>query len=107
MRVLILGASGMLGHKLYQHLRLRFDVFTTIRSTFGSISRFDLFDKDMVVENVDACDLNSVRAAIERTKPDVVINALGVIKQLPESEEVIKTLSINSVFPQRLSAACH
>ena len=57
----------------------------------------------MILENVDVSDLDSSRAAIEKIKPDVVINAVGVVKQRPESEDVIKTLSINSLFPQRLA----
>lgn len=103
MRVLIFGASGMLGHKLHQRLKIDFEVFATVRSTFDSISRFDLFEKDSIVENVDVGDVISVRKAIERVNPDVVINAAGIVKQLRESEDTVKTLYINSVFPQRLA----
>ena len=104
MRVLIYGAGGMLGHKLYQQLKSGFEVFATTRKDFDSIGRFGIFDRDSIVEKVDILDIKSVRSAIERSKPDVVVNAVGVVKQLPESEDVIKTLSTNSVFPQRLAS---
>lgn len=103
MRVLIFGAGGMLGHKLYQRLKTDFEVSATIRAGFDSIKRFDLFDENSIIENVDVTDLDSIHTAVEKTKPDVVINAAGVVKQLPEFQHVIKTLSINSVFPQRLA----
>jgi dTDP-4-dehydrorhamnose reductase len=32
-----------------------------------------------------------------------VINAVGIIKQLPTSKDVLTTLEINSIFPQRLA----
>jgi dTDP-4-dehydrorhamnose reductase len=32
----------------------------------------------------------------------VIINAVGIIKQLPSSKNVVKTLSINSIFPHKL-----
>lgn len=102
MRILIFGASGMLGHKLYQQLRSRFEVVGTIRSSFDSISRFDLFEENSIIENVDVLNIESVRRAIEKIKPHVVINAAGVVKQDPASEDVVRTLSINSVFPQHL-----
>jgi dTDP-4-dehydrorhamnose reductase len=103
MRVLIFGISGMLGHKLYQRLGGRFDVLGTLRTGFQSVARFGVFDPDTVIENVDVFDLDSVRRAIEQARPDCVINAVGVIKQLPSAKDVIKTLTINSIFPHRLS----
>ena len=104
MRVLIFGASGMLGHKLYQQMKTDFEVFATTRSDFDSIGPFVIFDRSSLIENIDVLDIESVRFAIERSKPDVVVNAVGLVKQLSESEDVFKTLSINSVFPQRLAA---
>jgi dTDP-4-dehydrorhamnose reductase len=37
------------------------------------------------------------------SQPDVIINAVGIIKQLPSSKDVIKTLKINSIFPHQLA----
>ncbi len=103
MRLLILGGNGMLGHKLVQVLGARHDVWTTIRSSFADVDRFGIFDRDRIIENVDVTDLASVRRAIKTARPDVIINAAGVIKQLPTSDDVINTLSINSIFPHHLA----
>ena len=43
MKILIFGAGGMLGHKLYQVLGERFDVVGTIRGKFASISQHRFF----------------------------------------------------------------
>ncbi len=103
MRVLIFGAGGMLGHKVYQRLKTDFEVSATIRSDFDSIGRFDLFDKKSIIGNVDVTDLDSILSAIKKTKPEIVINAIGVVKQVPESQDAVRTLAINAVFPRRLA----
>lgn len=103
MRVLIFGAAGMLGHKLYQRLTSRFEVAATIRGDFSTIERYGFFDRSNIVENVDVREKSSVERAISEIRPDVVINAVGVIKQLPSAKDVITTLEINAIFPHRLA----
>lgn len=103
MRILVFGANGMLGHKLYQSFSQRFDVYGTIRGDFGTVLKYGIFDPDRIIQNVEAFDRTSIKHAIETVKPDCVINAIGVIKQLPTSKDVIQTLSINSIFPHILA----
>lgn len=103
MKILIFGATGMFGHKLYQRLGSKFDVAATIRGDFGSIERFELFEKASIIERIDVADPASIRRAIEIARPDCVINAVGIIKQSPKSKDVIETLTVNSIFPNRLA----
>lgn len=103
MKILILGTNGMLGHKLYQSLRGKFDVFGTIRGDLESVSKYGIFDVERTIDGVDVTEISTVRSAIERTEPDVVINAVGVIKQLPSASDVVKTLTVNSIFPHKLA----
>lgn len=93
----------MLGHKLVQSLGNDHQTWTTIRGTFASIESFGIFDRGRVIENIDVADPFSIRKAIEKARPDVVINAVGIIKQLPTSKDVVTTLTINSIFPHRLA----
>lgn len=104
MKVLITGGTGMLGHKLYQRLSAGFEVFATIRGPFESVERFGIFQRDSTIENIDLSDDSEVRRAVEFVRPDVLINAAGVIKQRPSSKDVVTTLSINSILPHRLAA---
>lgn len=94
----------MLGHKLYQRLSDGFEVFATIRGPFESVERFGIFQRNSTIENIDLFDDSEVRRAVESVRPDVLINAAGVIKQRPTSKDVVTTLSINSILPHRLAA---
>ncbi len=89
----------MLGHKLTQVFQGKFDVWTTLRDDFEGYEKFGIFEREKTVCGVDAEKFETVKNAIEFIKPDAIINAIGVIKQLPSSNNVVKTLTINSIFP--------
>jgi dTDP-4-dehydrorhamnose reductase len=103
MRVLILGASGMLGHKLYQRLQGRFDLVGTVRGDPKAVEKYGFFRPGSMIGGVDATQPESVTEVIRSTAPAVVINAIGVVKQLPEASDVARTLAINSIFPHHLA----
>jgi dTDP-4-dehydrorhamnose reductase len=104
--VLVFGGKGMLGHKLVQRLSGTFKVYYTLRGSLGSVDKFKFFDRRMGFENVDVENEQSVRDVFEQSEPDVVINAVGVIKQVGAVANVETTLSINSIFPHRLARIC-
>ena len=93
----------MLGHKLYQVMGEKFDVLGTVRSELGAIDRFGFYKHGSMIENVNGADPGMVRHAIETVRPDCVINAVGVIKQVPASKDVIHALTLNSILPHRLA----
>ena len=93
----------MLGHKLVQVLRQDHEVFGTIRDESGQSLPENIFGGVNIVSSVSVEDADSVRRALVEAKPDVVINAIGIIKQLPDSKNVINTLTVNSIFPHRLA----
>ncbi|HEX8371044.1 MAG TPA: SDR family oxidoreductase [Pyrinomonadaceae bacterium] len=103
MRILIFGGTGMLGHKLVQQWRDRFKVYSTVRSDFSKYLKVGLFEKDEVICPVEVEDIESVRDAVKFSQPEVIVNCVGIIKQLPTSKNVIKTLTANSIFPHRLA----
>lgn len=103
MKLLVFGANGMLGHKLVQRLGSQFEVFGTIRGAFETVAQYNIFKRDLIIEHVSAQDIASIEAAIQTAQPDVVINAIGIVKQLPTAKDVIATLEVNSIFPHRLA----
>jgi len=103
MKLLVIGGGGMLGHKLVQILRYKFDVYTTFRNGFRKYEPFEIFEDYKSIENIDVENLTLVEDVIFNIKPDVIINAVGIIKQLPSAKNVIKTLTINSIFPHQLA----
>lgn len=93
----------MLGHKLIQKLGGGFEISATCRESFLFTEMDEIFSNARIIENVDVTDNERVLQVIDQVEPDVVINAAGVIKQLPVSKDVTTALLVNSIFPQLLS----
>lgn len=106
MRALILGGAGMLGHKLWQTLRERIETFTTLRQTAAAYQRLRLFDPQRVIDRVDVGSMDDLHRAFGVSRPDVVFNAVGIIKQLREAHDPIRSLEINALLPHRLAGLC-
>jgi len=93
----------MLGHKLMQVLKESHQVFGTVRSDALSPEVSRILGVPNIATGVFIEDAAAVRRSLETVRPDVVINAVGIIKQLPDSKNVITTLTVNSIFPHRLA----
>lgn len=93
----------MLGHKLVQAWKEKFDVRTTLHGKFDDYKNLNIFDRDKTFENIAAENHENVEKIVREIKPEVIVNAIGIIKQLPSANDIIKTLTINSIFPHRLS----
>lgn len=104
MKVLLFGANGMLGHAVLARWRDRFDVFGVMRGAFDRIGPIGTLERTRAFDGVDVRDAGSVRMVVEAVRPDVIFNAVGIIKQLPNSKDVVETLEVNSIFPHRLAA---
>jgi dTDP-4-dehydrorhamnose reductase len=102
-RVLILGGTGMFGHRAYLEFRDRFDTKVTVRGP-GALP--PMFDAAHVVAGVDASKLETVERCIASVQPTVVVNCVGVVKQLASAKDPIVSLTINSLFPHQVSRFC-
>ena len=106
MKVLILGGTGMLGHKACQVLAGHFDVYTTVRRDLDSLGQYRLFDPARTRTHVSAEEFQSVVGAIDSVQPAVVVNCVGVVKQAEAAKDPVMSISVNSLFPQRLARLC-
>jgi len=106
MKVLILGGSGMLGHKLWQTLSGRFDTRATLRRSPDLYARLGLFDPARALGNVSAQDFDSVVRALGAVRPDVVVNCVGLVKQDAAAKDPYQSIAVNALFPHRLAQAC-
>lgn len=106
--MLVLGASGMLGHKLFLRLSSyeNLDVFATARykSSWAKALPTELLNNLQL--NVDANDLGSLITAINVIKPDLVINCIGIVKQGSYGQDALTNISINALLPHRLALIC-
>ncbi len=105
MQILVLGATGMLGHKMFQTLRESYDdTHAVVRAPLSELSHIELFQRGNVVSGIDAQDLMALSQLIEREKPAVVVNCVGVIKQRNDAKAYIPSLTLNSLLPHHLAA---
>jgi dTDP-4-dehydrorhamnose reductase len=102
MRVLIVGAAGMLGHKAWEIFRDRFDCRAAVRRRLP----LPLFDDERVIDGFDATDFDAARQLIAKVEPDVVINCIGVVKQLAAAHDPIASITLNALFPHVIARAC-
>src|SRR5205085_9394252 len=97
-RVLVLGATGMLGHKVVQRLHAHgLPVAGTIRTAAipdTPAGRAALGIADRILTDVDVLDDRALAGAVDAAEPDVVINAIGVIKQLDAAKDPIMSIEI-------------
>lgn len=104
MRVLVLGVTGMLGHTVFRWLRRDpvLDVWGTLRSRDG-LRFFSDSEADHLISDLDVVDEANLERVLSDTNPDVVINCVGVVKQLAASHDPLVVLPINSMLPHRLA----
>jgi dTDP-4-dehydrorhamnose reductase len=107
MRLLILGATGMFGSALHRVLAASSDLETwgTLRDR-SALRFFEPADHPRLLTGVDVTDSHALTVAFATARPDVVINAVGVVKQLAAADDPLQVLPINALLPHRLAALC-
>ncbi len=81
------------------------EVFGTVRS-----ANVNQFFSDRIAERLIAgCDVENHDALVKvfsQARPDVVINCIGLIKQLADTDDPLQAIPINSLLPHRLARLC-
>src|SRR6267143_1079679 len=106
MKLLILGGSGMLGHKLWQIFSDRFDTHVTLRQPLSSRAVSDLFDPARLHLGVLAEDFEGLRSVLGDFQPDVVVNCIGIVKRDAAAKDPEASINVNALFPHRLAKLC-
>lgn len=108
MKVLVLGAEGMLGHKILQTLASRFEnVGGSIRGQrvappYKGIPLF--FSEHIhIIQSVNAMNTPALERTISVLAPEVIVNCIGIIKQRDESSVALPSIAINSLLPHQLA----
>lgn len=107
MRVLVLGVSGMLGNAMVNVFSQdpSYEVWGTLRS--ASAQRYFAEEqRPRLLVGVDVLDHDALVRALDTVRPDVVINCVGLIKQLADAKDPLSTLPVNAMFPHRLARLC-
>lgn len=103
-RILIVGATGMLGSTLFRAFSAdqSFETFGTIRRA-GGAKHFAPELRDALIPDIHLEGETGLLTAFSTVRPDVVVNCVGIIKQLPNANDHLESLSINSSLPHRLA----
>jgi dTDP-4-dehydrorhamnose reductase len=107
--ILVLGATGMLGHKMFQVLRKRFpETHCAIRGSIrdAKLEHIELFQAGNLCQHLDPLDLAACKEFLLDHKPKVLVNCVGIVKQRPEAQEALPSILVNSLLPQQLAAIC-
>lgn len=106
-RILVLGATGMLGSAM---LRLfsesqSYQAYGTVRSAHAAKLLPESVRANLI-HGVDVENFDSLANAFAVSRPNVVINCVGLVKQLAAADDVLSAIPINSLLPHRLARLC-
>ena len=105
--VLVLGASGMLGNTLFR-LFSQSDKFNTIGAvrSSGPPGQLPVALHKNIVHGLDVSDMDNLHRIFSHIRPDVVINCVGLVKQLMEVDDPLVAIPINALLPHRIARLC-
>ena len=103
MRVLVFGGNGMLGHRLCHLLAERVDLWATYRN---DSTYYEFLPVERRIQKVQVGDINRVKEVLDTIKPDVVVNAVGIVKQRDEAKQAVPSIQVNALFPHQLADIC-
>lgn len=107
MRILVLGVTGMLGNAVWRVFTesSEHQIWGTLRSE-GARSLFAKKSRENLITGIDVLDHDALVSVLERVRPDVIINCVGLIKQLADAKDPLSALPINAMLPHRLAKLC-
>lgn len=107
LRILILGATGMLGSCLFKFFSAdnSYVTFGTIRAAADAMLFRPSLREGLIPDVQIDSETGLIRAMVQ-ARPDVVINCIGIIKQSPSANDHLASLAINASLPHRLARYC-
>ena len=107
MKILVLGASGMLGSAIVRTLSHddQLEVYGTVRSAAGK-NFFSAEIAGRLIDNIDVEHFDSLVQVHSKVRPDVVINCIGLVKQVADADNPLNAIPINTMLPHRLANLC-
>lgn len=103
--ILVIGATGMLGNALFSELSKSFTVYGTIRTNEGK-SFFNKKLSENIIPLVDIENTDNLIRVFKMVTPDIVLNAVGLIKQNPTISDTKIAVYMNALFPHLLANLC-
>ena len=108
MKVLVLGSNGLIGSTILRVLAE--DSNLQVRGTIRSPHLKSFFPSELsnlLISNINLLHTDTLLNLMNSEKPDVVINAAGLTKHLPGSDDALQALPMNAMLPHRLVEVCN
>ena len=107
MRVLVIGASGMIGSTILKVLSDKSDweVWGSIRNTSSRYFFSDTLSQ-RIIPGIDVQYAHNLITILEKVRPNIVINCAGLTKHHVEVENPLISLPINALMPHQLAGFC-
>lgn len=102
--VLVLGASGMLGNAVLRFMSGSPDIVAwgSVRNE-AVVRHFPELVRQRIIAGVDVGHPDELVRLLARVEPDVIINCIGMVKQLADAKDPLSALPINALLPHRLA----
>lgn len=107
MKILILGGSGMLGHRLWMNLNQVHETWVTVRGSGTDIPEIEEFPRQYIYPYMEALDFDQIVRSLACIQPDIVINCIGLIKQMGEmAQDPLYNIELNALLPHKIAMMC-
>lgn len=102
-KILILGANGMIGHKMYQILSQKNnDIWAHFKKKFSDIEFQSLYNPLKIIDGLDLNNFKGLVKILNEVNPDIIINCAGITIRRGISDVISNSIIINSALPHFL-----
>ncbi|KAG1707510.1 D-inositol 3-phosphate glycosyltransferase [Nymphon striatum] len=104
MKIVILGASGLIGHKLFQTMKnAGHETYGVLHGSKTVFPEVGFLQTDSIIESVDIIEFEKLHGILYAIRPDVVLNCVGITKRKDEVNKPLQAIGVNSLFPHQLA----
>ncbi len=104
-KLLVLGATGMLGHMVLQEV-------ANVGFTAAGVCRKlpvgfpDSYGGCAIIQGFDIRDQGQFYSILKNQQPGIVLNCIGIVKQTIHTKSEEEVVFVNSVYPHLAANAC-
>lgn len=96
----------MLGHAFFKSWKENHEVKVTLQGESLQYKIHSIFDEKNSLFSLNALDFDKFSRHVRAFMPECIVNCIGVTKQLSNQNNIVNTMSINTILPHRLEVLC-
>jgi len=102
MKIIILGANGMIGYGLFDYLSKYHDVIGTLRRDKNFYKNITQLYEKNIIYGVDVKNISEIKNILISHRPDILVNATGIVKQITGQVSEADIIELNALVPHKL-----